>query len=1720
MKKVLYIVISVVYVYAQTWNVMNKMSDARADDIAIGYKYEGGEQFQYIYSADVGSWPYLSINEGVWDSLIGQLSHEDSRQPMAIITDSAAPAHVYIARKGFGVYYSDFYGKNWKRRWDPSQNPGVWKLAMVLGNPAYVYAGCTYSPTHPHTLYYTTDFGMTWHPVVGVPNESVYGISIFNENIIYVIIGNNLYKYNGINWENIFTGCELGKVKVDPHNSQRVFVSMPTILWRSLDGGQSWEPVFYSYPYYISTIEIGRTGWVYVGVCNKGIFRSQDGSSNSFEDITKNIHDRSILTIKVDPLNSDKIYVGTVFNVYKSACGTKPKEVVIWEEFNEGMRKTYPEHFSTSLPEAIYASAKGGIYVTTDMGETWKVAGGWSFFVDGHYIEQEIDDIIVDPFNFEKVYVTHTIPWMVSQISRTTNGGLTWEEGVWFDPPSIVANFAIYFQNPLNIFLTRGNPPHLLKSTDGGNYWNEINIEDSLGGLVNPISIALDPQDSQTIYIGCDWQAPNAIHGVIKSTNGGYNWSQTGLQDRTVYSLDINQRNPNILYAGTDNQIWRTKDGGNTWEYIPVIPFPPPSPSYPPKVHALKLDPEEPSIIYTDLSVHPYQRSDFYISPDAGRSWKIYSEGLPDTLIRDIQIDNDFPDSIFLLTENKGLYWTKTTWEKDQLTTSSPFATAYNNGRKIAYSVPENTIWAVYKSGDGDYSDNGGIFITSSNDGDTWTPKLELAGGYGPVIDINPDGDPYVIFSKKNEFGNNGLYGIGRILPNNTWPSEPIVIIPPGDYNPVIHYSSFKIRDDGMGFFSVITCFHRELIVGYFNTTILNPEIHFLPSPYWGCDLWWQSLTLLGDGRPAVAYFLFNTPRPIIFQYFKDNEWSKKEIVISGLSEVPHHFLDLTPEGNPCVVWESDGKIYFRERKFLIHHNGEILWGGPIIKLSDDDKVAAHPQIARYGSLLLVLWEQKTIDGRYEIAYRVYTPLGGWEPVEIIDSGNEISGFPNAVIRRGVSGEEIYFLFTKEVIPVYECKFRKRIYIPHTFYLNFSFLSPSINEETPISKEIPIEWVICGYDIFKVNLYLSEDGGQTFNFVFQNISPGEKIWDIPEVYKGKYKFLNVDYPTKKLAYKIEVFDSLGNKIDTVIPFSAMPYSSLMNITEGNNQKKIASDLEGNIYVIYTSSLIDSSMYDTSGSLRFGKEVRSKVYYIKTKDGEKFSSPQFLGYGIEPSMDIYNSPYFVFLSEDRDTIYLFKNDEKTVFSVSETDFSFYSPSIKIDNSGIHLAVEKMSDFPLNDSTKVEVIYFYTPSFGEEPFYETIDEWNEKFIKKPGVPVETTVVETLKVEPLIVDTQKVFKVSQSGSPSISVDYKGNVHIVYEKKGEIFYALKDSIWNKQRISHQGVYAWHPSIDIYGINVGITWSEKDTLKGGWTVYRKYGVNMEFLKEDTLADYANGTSYIRKNAGVVWDKDKEIVYRRYNPLIDDFESEKIIFFSLGFAKYPQFETYWNEYNSYDYFIWTDPEIVVTPVIPETVVAIPVIIKPVISPYFFLDFKAIPRDLKMIPPYINISLGKETPSDFTLHRDGYREYLSGISVDYANQQLLYKFPKIFSEKLRFLFEIYYEDIQDSTRKVNIKITGDGIAPPVSEDVVYESGETKNVFLSANANTTEGIIMVHLNKKEGEEVTLKRISIASLKDMSAGGGIMGLKNKSLKGGVYFVILRIENNLNVKKFIFMK
>lgn len=118
----------------------------------------------------------------------------------------------------------------------------------------------------------------------------------------------------------------------------------------------------------------------------------------------------------------------------------------------------------------------------------------------------------------------------------------------------------------------------LWKTTNGGGLWKEV----SFGALpqTGVSDIGISASDPNVLYVATgDVEAslpgelsgfPGFTFGVIKSTDGGATWAQTGLsyqpdQNGIVARLWVDPNTPNIVVAATYDGMKRSTDGGKTW---------------------------------------------------------------------------------------------------------------------------------------------------------------------------------------------------------------------------------------------------------------------------------------------------------------------------------------------------------------------------------------------------------------------------------------------------------------------------------------------------------------------------------------------------------------------------------------------------------------------------------------------------------------------------------------------------------------------------------------------------------------------------------------------------------------------------------------------------------------------------------------------------------------------------------------------------------------------------------------------------------------------------------------------------------------------------------------------------------------------------------------------------------------------------------------------------
>src|SRR5262249_17469464 len=112
---------------------------------------------------------------------------------------------------------------------------------------------------------------------------------------------------------------------------------------------------------------------------------------------------------------------------------------------------------------------------------------------------------------------------------------------------------------PSAIVYASGHYGRVFRSDDGGGRWREI----SPGTTSAPdLPLAIDPRDPQLVYAAADSE-------VFKTTDGGRSWTSSALGSCGIAGLALHPARPATIYAAAFGAgVYRTTTSGDSWEPV------------------------------------------------------------------------------------------------------------------------------------------------------------------------------------------------------------------------------------------------------------------------------------------------------------------------------------------------------------------------------------------------------------------------------------------------------------------------------------------------------------------------------------------------------------------------------------------------------------------------------------------------------------------------------------------------------------------------------------------------------------------------------------------------------------------------------------------------------------------------------------------------------------------------------------------------------------------------------------------------------------------------------------------------------------------------------------------------------------------------------------------------------------------------------------------------
>ena len=312
------------------------------------------------------------------------------------------------------------------------------------------------------------------------------------------------------------------------------------------------------------------------------------------------------------------------------------------------------------------------------------------------------------------------------------------------------------------------------KTTDAGATWLPMSDGQIGVGSIGAIDVSLS--DPSTVYVGTgsDGYRSNISigDGVYKSTDAGKTWAHIGLRDAgNIGGLRVHPNDPNTAFVAAignpfkpnaDRGVFRTKDGGRTWQKVLFI-------SDSTGAVDVEFQPGNPNVLFASMwraerkpwtIISGAREGGVYRSTNGGDTWTKITNGLPNELVgkSNVAVSNANPNRIYVLMEAKpgnGLYRSDDGGLSFQLASTFP--------QIITRPFYYVTITADPRNADVLYSGAEGYF-RSPDAGKTWQP-IRVPHGDNHDMWINPNNSDIMI--QANDGGVNVSLNGGR-----TWSTQ------------------------------------------------------------------------------------------------------------------------------------------------------------------------------------------------------------------------------------------------------------------------------------------------------------------------------------------------------------------------------------------------------------------------------------------------------------------------------------------------------------------------------------------------------------------------------------------------------------------------------------------------------------------------------------------------------------------------------------------------------------------------------------------------------------------------------------------------------------------------------------------------------------------------------------------------------------------------------------
>ncbi len=631
------------------------------------------------------------------------------------------PNTFYFGAVAGGVWKTTDAGMYWRCVSDGFlETSSVGALAVAPSDSNVVYAGMGETTiridvSHGDGVYKSTDAGRTWTNM-GLPDSRHIGkvrVHPTDPDTVWVAALGHAFGTNtergvfksvdgGTTWKCVlFVSDKAGAVdlSVDESNPRILYATIweayrnfwqissggpDSGLWRSFDGGETWEDITRRQGLPEGTI--GKIGvaaspakpgrvWAIVEHTKQGGLYRSDNYGDAWELVSdnQNLVSRAwyYMHVTADPQNGDTVYVNNL-DFWKSNDGGKT-----FEEIATPHGDNHDLWIDPTDNQRMVQGNDGGACVS--------VNGGISFSTIYNQPTAQFYHVAADVRDPYVVYGTQQDNTSVGVPSRTNLTGIRWgdcyvagsgESGyiaVRPDDPDIVYVGAIGSSpgggNALQRYDRRTKQIRLITTWPegmrgaGAAQWKQR--------FAWTYPIVISPHDPSTLYIGGNrvykstdegqrWEAispdlTRADPETLQPSGGPVNLDAVGAEVyATVFAFAESSHEAGVFWAGSDDGLVHlSRDSGKTWQEMT-----PPALPERTLISSIELSPWDPATAY--IAATRYKLDDYspylYVTRDYGGHWQRINDGIPEQdFTRVVRADPDQQGLLYAGTET-GIY--------------------------------------------------------------------------------------------------------------------------------------------------------------------------------------------------------------------------------------------------------------------------------------------------------------------------------------------------------------------------------------------------------------------------------------------------------------------------------------------------------------------------------------------------------------------------------------------------------------------------------------------------------------------------------------------------------------------------------------------------------------------------------------------------------------------------------------------------------------------------------------------------------------------------------------------------------------------------------------------------------------------------------------------------------------------------------------------------------